>query len=57
MAKRWYQSKTIWTNLLAAIAYFVQNQYGYVVAPEIQLVILALLNGLLRFQTDKPIKL
>lgn len=57
MAKPWYKSKTIWLNLLAAVAYFLQNQYGYVVSPEIQVLVLAVLNGILRFETHEAVRL
>lgn len=52
------ESKTIWVNLVAALALFVQNQFGFVLTPEIQLLILSGINIILRFFfTKKEVKL
>jgi len=53
--KSFWLSKTLWTNLFAAVAIFVQNEYGYVVSPELQAYGLVLVNLALRFVTSKPI--
>ncbi len=53
--KTWYTSKTIWINLLAAIALIAQSQYGYVIDPETQAVLLGFVNLVLRVVTKQPI--
>ena len=49
--KSWYLSRTLWVNLLAAVAVFVQAQYGYIISPEIQAYVLVALNAFLRVAT------
>ena len=51
--KKWYTSKQLWTNFIAAIAFFVQAQYGFVIDPAIQASILAGVNAFLRVITNK----
>jgi len=53
--KPFYQSRTLWVNLLAAVALFTQQQYGYVIDPATQGLILTVLNMVLRFNTDSPV--
>lgn len=53
--KKWYQSKTIWANLIAAIAFFAQAEYGFIIAPELQAIALTVINGVLRMVTTKAI--
>ncbi len=43
----------MWTNALAAVAVFVQNQYGYVIDPQVQAYILVLVNVILRSVTKE----
>lgn len=51
--KKWYQSKTLWVNALAALAFFVQAQFGYVVPMELQATVLAAINLILRAVTKE----
>ena len=53
--KAWYQSKTLWLNILAAGAGIVQTYTGFVVSPEVQGAILIILNVILRFVTKSEI--
>lgn len=53
--KPFWKSRTIWLNVLAAVALFVQQQFGYVFSVELQGLVLMILNLILRFQTDSPI--
>lgn len=55
MSKAFYFSKTFWVNLIALIVLAVQTQTGYVVAPEIQVAALSLINVVLRAITRQPI--
>jgi hypothetical protein len=45
---KWYYSKTLWANAIAAIAMFIQSTYGYPIDPEIQGYILIAINVILR---------
>jgi len=58
MAKKWWQSKTFWVNLIAAAALIAQGITGreIVIAPETQALLLALINLLLRAITRQPIE-
>ena len=53
--KKWYESKTFWANVVMAVALTVQSKYGFVVGPEIQGVLIAGINVLLRKLTKQPI--
>jgi hypothetical protein len=55
--KIWYQSKTIWTNVISIIALVIQMKYGFVVSPEYQMLILTTANLILRGVTSSPITL
>ncbi len=44
-------SKTLWINVIAAVAVFVQSQYGYAVSPELQAYALLAINLSLRTVT------
>lgn len=55
VVKRIFYSKTIWVNLLAFVAFWVQNRYGFVISEELQLQALTLINIGLRFVTKEPI--
>jgi hypothetical protein len=60
MTKKWWQSKTLWINVLVALAallspirdFFVQMGWS----PEVVVTILAAVNGILRLITGKPIE-
>ena len=53
--KRILKSKTIWVNLLAFLAFWVQKEYGFVVSEDLQVQALTLINICLRFVTKEPI--
>jgi hypothetical protein len=57
MAKRFWQSKTFWVNLIAAGALIYQGVTGHevVLSPEQQAIILAVVNLVLRAVTKEPI--
>lgn len=55
MVKKWWTSKTLWANVIAAVAFFTQAQLGYVIDPVVQGYILAGVNFVLRFVTKDPV--
>lgn len=54
--KRWYLSKTFWINIVAIGAIIVRAEYGLILAPETEIVILAGINMLLRLITKEKIE-
>ena len=55
MMKKWYTSKTIWVNVVAAISLFASSQFGYTLSTETQAGIIAVLNIILRIITKSPL--
>ena len=55
MGKKWYFSKTFWTNVVATLTLSLQIKYGFILGPEYQAVALSLLNIGLRKLTNEPI--
>ena len=55
MGKKWYASKTIWVNVVAAVSLFVSSQFGYKISTEVQAGIIAALNVVLRIITKEPL--
>ena len=55
--KVWYKSKTLWTNIIALIVLLVQAQYGFIILPEEQIAILAVINLILRGLTGSGLQL
>jgi hypothetical protein len=55
--KKWYSSYTLWGNFLAAIALFLNAQYGIQLSPETQVIIMGVLNAVFRAITKKPLVL
>lgn len=53
--KKFWESKTFWVNAVAAGAFFVQMRTGYVASPEMQAVVLSVINLGLRAITRDPI--
>jgi len=49
------KSKTFWVNIVALGVMIVQAKYGFVVEPEIQVAVLALINVALRAITKEEI--
>lgn len=55
MGKKWYTSKTIWVNVIAAVSLFVSSQFGYKISTEVQAGIIAAVNVILRIITKEPL--
>ena len=55
MSKKWYTSKTIWANVIAAVSLFVSSQFGYNMSTESQAGIIAVLNIFLRIITRESL--
>lgn len=53
--KRVLKSRTIWINVLAFIAFWIQRETGFVVSEDLQMQALTLINIVLRFVTKEPI--
>ncbi len=55
MGKKWYTSKTIWVNVIAATSSFVASQFGCTITVELQAGILMGINIILRVITKESI--
>jgi len=53
--KKFWLSKTLWANILAIVALIVQSQTSYVISPESQVSILAVVNVVLRLVTKSEV--
>ena len=53
--KKWYKSKTLWTNAIAIGAIIIESEYGYPISAETQLLVLGLVNFILRIVTKEEI--
>ena len=53
--KKWYASKTFWVNTLALVATVIQGFTGFVISPELQGILLTLVNIILRWVTNEQI--
>lgn len=53
--KKWYVSKTVWVNAIALFAMVAQMQSGFIVTPDLQAVLLTLVNLGLRAVTKEEI--
>jgi len=56
-AKKWYQSKTLWTNLIAAAAIFASDSFGLALTAEETGAVLVLVNLVLRAITKQSLEL
>lgn len=58
-AKLWFRSKTVWFNIIAFAVLFLQMVLNtdLIVDPEWVALLTALLNILLRYKTNAPIKI
>ena len=54
--KKFYQSKTFWVNVIAAIAIGVQTQTGFVIDPSVQAIVLSVVNTGLRLITKEGLE-
>lgn len=50
----WY-SKTLWVNIIAAVALFIQTRTGYVLSPDLQAYAIIAVNGLMRLLTKQEV--
>ena len=55
MNKMWYESKTLWANVLAVVAIAVQGQVGFILTPELQMTALGVINIILRAVTKHEV--
>jgi len=55
MNKSFYQSKTLWLNVIAMAVLLLQHYTGYVVDPEIQAALLIVINFIVRMITGTPL--
>jgi hypothetical protein len=53
--KKWYVSKTFWTNIVSGGLVAVQIRYGFIVPPEYQMVLLSFVNIGLRKITNTAV--
>lgn len=53
--KPFYESKTLWINIIAIIGMFIQMRYGFALSSEIQTLALSLMNLILRAITKDSI--
>jgi hypothetical protein len=53
--KKWYKSKTLWVNIIAIAGIIVRAELGYVLIPEGEVALLALINLVLRVITKEEI--
>lgn len=54
-SKAFYTSKTLWVNAIAAVAFFAQSQWGFVLPVELQAQLLVIANVVLRCITTKEL--
>lgn len=54
--KSWYESKAIWLNAIAIVVLIAQIEWGLIIPMEVQAIILAGINFVLRLITGKPIE-
>jgi len=56
VSKKWYTSKTLWANTIAAVAGLIQHfGSGWVIPPEEQAALLVIINLVLRIVTKQPL--
>jgi hypothetical protein len=53
--KKWYTSKTVWVNIIAAGALFAQMKWGFIIDPSTQALVLSGVNLVLRKITKEAI--
>lgn len=54
--KKWIRSKTLWMNIIAIAAIIAQVEYGFIINPEAQLLILSAVNLIMRAITKEGLK-
>lgn len=55
LGKKWYLSKTFWINTILIIALLIQGNTGFIIGPELQAILIALVNLVLRKVTKQEI--
>jgi hypothetical protein len=55
--KQWYQSKTVWVNILALITLIVQIYTKFIISPSEQIAILTVINLILRSITGSGLEI
>ena len=55
MEKKPWKSKTLWLNILGVAGILVQTYTGFVISPELQVMILGVINVILRLITKEEI--
>lgn len=53
--KKWYKSKTVWSNIVATFGVGLQMKFGFIIPAEFQVFILSALNTWLRKITKEEI--
>jgi len=53
--KKWYESKTVWANVVLALAVLAQHKFGFVIGPDMQAMAITGVNLVLRKVTKDPI--
>ena len=51
-----FKSKTFWVNLVAFVAFLIQNKYGFIISESTQAEALMLINIVLRTITKEQVK-
>ena len=55
MEKKPWASKTLWVNILGVVGILAQTYTGFVIGPELQVMILGVINVILRLITKEEI--
>jgi len=54
--KKFIKSKTLWINVIAIGAIIAQCEFGFIVTPESQIIVLGAVNFILRVITNEELK-
>ena len=55
VGKKWYVSKTFWTNVVAGLVMLGQIKYGFLIPAEYQMILMSFINVGLRKITKDPV--
>lgn len=55
LGKKWYESKTFWTNIVAGLTMLAQLKYGFLIPAEYQMLGMSFINIALRKITKDPV--
>jgi len=56
-SKKWYRSRTVWTNLVMLIGAILASEAGIDLEPEETAAIITVINLILRLFTKQPLEL